>query len=233
MPKQSRLEEPVSIYQPRELPSEKEKLKNMSAKEKANYLWEYYRLHALGGALAIAAIIYIIYQIATPNINTQFYAAIIDSPLPPETIETFTDDFSKYLDLDPKLEDIQINDTFYLSDSSNYNMQQALTAYIAASEVDVIIAPESQFLKFTQNDYFMKLSEALPTDIYSSLTDSFFLSETSEDSEKQAYGIYLSDSDLLKGMTYDGEPYVLGILGNSPHQENTIEFIRYLFKAMK
>ena len=233
MPKQSRQEEPVSIYQPRELPSEKEKLKNMSTKEKMNYLWEYYRLHALGGILAVAAIIYTIYQIATPNISTQFYAAIIDSSLSTETVEEYASEFSDYLDLNPKLEDIQINDTFYLNSGSNYNIQQALTAYIAAREVDVIIAPESQFLNYAQNDYFTKLSEALPTDIYSSLTDRFYLSETAEDSEKHAYGIYLNDSDLFKGVTYDGEPYVLGILANYPHEENTIEFIHYLFKDLK
>ncbi len=233
MPKQSRLEEPVTIYQPRELPSEKEKLKNMTTKEKMNYLWEYYRLHALGGILAIAAIIYVIYQIATPNINTQFYAAIIDSSLSTEAVEEFASEFSDYLDLNPKLEDIQINDTFYLSGSGNYNIQQALTAYIAAREVDVIIAPESQFLNYAKNDYFTKLSEALPTDIYSAMTDRFFLSETTESSDKNAYGIYLNDSDLFEGVTYDGEPYVLGILANYPHEENTIEFINYLFKDLK
>jgi hypothetical protein len=233
MPKQSRLEEPVTIYQPRELPSEKEKLKNMTTKEKMNYLWEYYRLHALGGILAISVIIYVIYQIATPNINTQFYAAIIDSSLSTEAVEEFASEFSDYLELNPKLEDIQINDTFYLSGSGNYNIQQALTAYIAAREVDVIIAPESQFLNYAKNDYFTKLSEALPTDIYSSMTDRFFLSETTEISDKNAYGIYLNDSDLFKGVTYDGEPYVLGILANYPHEENTIEFINYLFKDLK
>ncbi|MDF2510547.1 MAG: hypothetical protein K0S04_413 [Herbinix sp.] len=233
MPKQSRLEEPVTIYQPRELPSEKEKLKNMSTQEKINYLWEYYRLHALGGILTIAAIIYVIYQIVTPNISTQFYAAIIDSSLSTDAVETYTEDFSDYLELNPKLEDIQINDTFYLNSGSNYNIQQALTAYIAAREVDVIIAPESQFLSYAQNDYFTKLSEALPTDIYSSLTDRFVLSSTTEDSEKNAYGIYLNDSDLFKDVTYDGEPYVLGILANYPHEENTIEFINYLFRDLK
>ncbi|HHV13554.1 MAG TPA: hypothetical protein GXX75_25140 [Clostridiales bacterium] len=233
MPKQSRLEEPVTIYQPRELPSEKEKLKNMSLMGKLDYLWEYYKIHALGGILAIAVIIYVIYQVVTPNISTQFYAAIIDNALPPETIEAYTNGFSDHLALDPKLEDIQINDTFYMSGGNNYNMQQALTAYIAAREVDVIIAPESSFLNYARNDYFTKLSEALPTDIYSSLTDSFLLSDTNGDPDKNAYGIYLNDSDLFKGITYDGEPYVLGIVANYPHKENTVEFIHYLFKDLK
>lgn len=233
MPKQSRLEEPVTIYQPRELPSEKEKLKNMNMKEKLNYLWEYYRFHALGVILAIVAIIYVVYQVITPSINTQFYAAIIDSSVPTEVVDQYASDFSDYLEFNPKLEDVQINDTFYLSGSGNYNLQAALTAYIAAREVDVIIAPESLFSNYTMNDYFTKLSEALPTDIYSSMTDRFYISETTENSDKNAYGIYLNDSDLFEGITYDGEPYVLGILTNYPHSENTIEFINYLFKNSK
>jgi hypothetical protein len=99
-----------------------------------------------------------------------------------------------------------------------------------AGEIDVIIAPESLFKQYTDNGYFAALSDELPTDVYCSLTDSFFLSGTSDDPEKNAYGIYLTNSDLFKNVTYNDEPYVLGILQNYPHKENTVEFIRYLFK---
>lgn len=232
MPKQTKLDEKAIIYQPRKLQTEKEKLKEMSFRDKFTYLWEYYRLHALGIVIAIALIIYIIYQIITPDVKTQFYAAIIDSPIPPETIEDYGQKFSDSLQLDPKTADIQINDTFYLSSSEGAasNMQSVLVTYVASAEIDVIIAPESSFSMYATSDYFTKLSDALPTDVYSSLTDYFYITDTSEVKEKNAYGIYLTNSDLFKDITYNGEPYVLGVVANYKHEDNTVKFIRYLFK---
>ena len=125
-----------------------------------------------------------------------------------------------------------LNDQFYFSDAGEYasNVQMALATFIGASEVDVIIAPESVLQGYINQDAIAKLSEALPTDIYSALTDHFFISDTGENPDKYAYGIYLTDSNLFKDLTYNGEPYALGILVNSPHRENTVDFIRYLFK---
>jgi ABC-type molybdate transport system substrate-binding protein len=113
------------------------------------------------------------------------------------------------------------------------NMKQALATYISTSEVDVIIAPESQFYGYAYRGYFSKLSDELPTDIYSSLTDQFYITDMEEDTEKDAYGIYLTDTKLYKNNTVNTEPYVLGILVNSEHREASVDFIRYLFNEDK
>jgi hypothetical protein len=81
MPKQVRLNENAEIYQPRKKQTEKEKLSEMSLKDKVSYLWEYYKLHALVIVLIIATIIYIVKEIVTPNIETQLYAAIINNTI--------------------------------------------------------------------------------------------------------------------------------------------------------
>lgn len=232
MPNQTRLDESADIYQPRKEQSEKEKLKDMKFSDKLSYLWEYYKIHAAVTIAVIGLASYLIYQIVTPDIKPQFYAAIINSAVNPDTMVQFKTDFADYLQLDPKRQSIDLNDTFYLSTGSEYvsEMQQVLTTYIAAGQVDVIIAPESTFKDYAANGYMAKLSDELPTDVYSSLTDNFYISGTTDDPEKNAYGIYLSDTSLFKGVTYNGEPYILGIIPNYPHEDNTIEFIKYLFK---
>jgi len=230
MPKQTKLDEHAVIYQPRQELSEKEKLKDMNVAEKFNYLWEYYRIHAAIAVASIALIIYIVHEIMTPDVVPQFYAAIIDSGVPSETMLQYGEDFAEYLELDPTRQSIELSDKFY-SSSSDYasSMQQILATYIAAGEVDVIIAPESEFMNYAYYGYFGKLSDALPTDVYSALTDYFYITETEEDATKNAYGINLSNSDLFQNLEYDGEPYILGIVANYPHADNTVEFIRYLF----
>jgi ABC-type molybdate transport system substrate-binding protein len=74
-----------------------------------------------------------------------------------------------------------------------------------------------------------KLSDQLPTDVYSSLTDNFYISDLEEDKQKSVYGVYLTDTKLFKENANNEDPYVLGIIANSKHKANTVEFIRFLF----
>lgn len=232
MIKQTRLSDDAFIYQPRQQLTEKEKLKDMSFREKLSYLWEYYKIHALVTIGIIAIISYIIHSIVTPNVVTQFYAAFIDSSVDADVLENYRTDFSDYLQLDPKTESIDFNTSFYFGSDAQYamNMKQALVTYVAAQEVDVIIAPESQFADYAYYGYFDKVSDQLPTDIYSNLTDYFYMSEVEGSSGQNAYGIYLTETELFKPYTDASDPYVLGIITNSKHKDNTIEFIRTLFR---
>jgi hypothetical protein len=231
MPKQTRLDEQAVIYQPRKEQTEKEKLKDMKFSDKLSYLWEYYKFHAAVTIAVIAFAGYMVYQFVTPDVKSQFYAAIINSAVNPDTMAQYKTDFADYLQLDPERQSVDLNDTFYLSSDNEYMsaLQQALTTYIAAGQVDVIIAPESVFNSYAYNGYMAKLSDELPTNVYSSLTDYFYMTDIDGDPNKNAYGIYLSDTNLFKGITYNNEPYILGIIPNYPHVDNTIEFIKYLF----
>lgn len=235
MPKQSKLDDQSILYQPRKQQTEKEKLKEMTFGEKLTYLWEYYKIHAALIIGVIALIGYIIYEVLTPDINDVLYAAIIDSTIDPTVLEEYATGLGEYLNIDPERETINLNASYYFTSGSEYtaSMQQVLTTHMYAGEVDVIIAPESQFKNYAYYDNFCNLSEELPTDIYSTLTDYFYITSTESDPTNKSYGIYLTDSDLFKDLTYQSEPYILGILPNCPHEENTIEFIKYLFKDLK
>jgi hypothetical protein len=231
MPKETKLDESAVIYQPRQELTEKQKLMDMSAKGRISYLWEYYRVPALVVVAVIALSSYFIYEFIKPDIETQFYAAIINNSISDEVWEQYTTDFTEYLELDPKTEDVLLNRNFYLNSSGDYamNMQQALSTYIAAGEIDVVIAPESTFKEYAYFGFFEKISNQIPTDLYTSLTDYVFLSDTEEEPEKNVYGIYLTDTKLFAENANNTDPYVMGILANSNHKENAAEFLRMLY----
>lgn len=239
MPKSTRLDDSADIYQPRTEKTEKEKLKDMNLKEKLAYLWEYYKIHALVIIGVVALIIYIVREIVTPDINTVFNAVVINSPVDSIEMQKFADSFGQHLQLDPRRENVTINDGFYTDSVMANSALSAIPAYIAGKILDVIIAPESEIQPYAANGYLKKLSEALPTDIYSSLTDYFYMSELNDDpdnpdnfvsSEESPYGIYLDNTKLFKGRKYNSESYVLGIVVNSQHTDNAVEFIKYLFE---
>ncbi|NLK27064.1 MAG: hypothetical protein GX306_01765 [Clostridiales bacterium] len=186
MPKKTVLDENAEIYQPRKELTEKEKLMELTPKKRLAYLWEYYRIHALVSIGIVALIFYIIYNMVTPNIETKFYAAIINNTISDEVIQEVTADLSEYLQLNPETETINLNTNFYFNAAPDYtmSMKQALTTFVAAAEVDVIIAPESEFESYAKLGFFDKLSDQLPTDLYSLLTDYFYISQLQEDPEK-------------------------------------------------
>lgn len=231
MPKETRLDENAVIYQPRQELTEKQKLRDMSFHEKVTYLWEYYRVHAAVTIAVIALLSYIIYEFITPDVKTQFYAAIINNTISDQVWDQYGTSFENYLNLNPKTEDVQMNYNFYLDSSSEYamNMQQALSTYIAAGEVDVIIAPESSFKEYAYYGFMDKISDQIPTDLYANLTDYMFMSGTEEDSESDVYGIYLTDTKLFRENANNNDPYILGILANSVHKKNAAEFLRMLY----
>lgn len=232
MPKKTELDDDAMIYQQRKVLTEKEKLQGMNFKQKLAYLWDYYKIHALAVIIVIAVISSIIYNIVTPNVETKLYTAVINNPFQDQNIKSLEKDLSKYLHLKPKTENVIFNTTFYFNSSKDYslNMKTVLTTYIAAQDVDVIIAPESEFKSYAYHGCFDKLSDQLPTDLYTSLTDQFYMTNKENDSEKSVFGVYLNNSRLFKNIKVK-EPYVLGIVANSRHSDNSTELIRYLFKS--
>lgn len=232
IPKQTKLDDDAYIYQEHKQQTEREKLQNMSFQDKLSYLWDYYKLQALAIVAVIALIIYFIYNILHPDIVPRFYAAMINNTISQDVLDKYNADFSKHLKLDSKRESVIFNNNFNftMDDTYSANMKEALTAYISNHEVDVIIAPKSYFRKYAYYGFLNKLSDKLPTDVYSALTDKFYEANTQDNKkEKDVYGIYLSDTALYKKYANNTDPYILGIVAGSKHEDNTIEFIRYLF----
>lgn len=234
MPKKTKLGDNAEIYQQRKEQSEREKLREMSFKKVLAYLWEYYRYFALAAVIAAAILIYIIVDIVTADVKTVLYAAVINNPLNVTVLDELKEDFAEHLKLDPKHEKIELNPQFYFNSDNEYvmNMKQVLATYVVAQEIDIIIAPLSEFTAYSYYGFMAPLSDQLPTDIYSSLTNRFYIATQEDDPEENVYGIYLTDTDLIQasGRNTEADPYILGIVANSKHKENTFEFIRYLFK---
>ncbi|CRZ33263.1 hypothetical protein DFR55_1561 [Herbinix hemicellulosilytica] len=233
MPKKTRLGDDAAIYQQKNTQmSEKEKLKNMSWKDRFDYIWEYYKYHGLAIVLAIILIIYTVITILKPKTETILYAAIVNNPIPIDVWPEYKDKLTDYLELDPETEDIFLNYNFYFNTTSDYEvgMRQVLSYHLAASEIDLIIAPLSEFSQYVKFGFFDPLSDQLPTDLYSLLTDKFYLSSTEDNPRVSAYGIYLTDTKLFREYSITTEePYLIGIVVNSKYKKNAIEFIRYIF----
>ncbi len=234
MSKKTRLNDSAEIYQQRKEQRERDKLREMTLQERISYLWDYYKLHALFTIIGIAVIAYVIYEIVTPKIETQLYVAVIDNPVDPAALEEYEAQFAEHLQIDPEREEVIINPQFYFLADDEYamSMRQVLVTYVAAQDVDIIIAPKSEFESYSYYGYMYSLSDLLPTDLYSKLSEYFYIGAREDNPEEKVYGIYLDQAPFFQDneRISSDNPYILGVIGNSRRTENSAEFIRYLFR---
>ncbi|MDF2611303.1 MAG: hypothetical protein K0R92_2777 [Lachnospiraceae bacterium] len=232
--KDTKLDDSAEIYKQRELRTEKQKLSNMTFQEKVEYFNSYYRNKVIAIMAFIGILIYFAYTIFSPKAETIFYAAVINNTVDAETASTLQDDFSNYLNRNVKTQDLFIDTSFRIQDSNladQYALanEQKLTTLIATGEIDVVIAPETLFKKYADTGLFVKLSDQLSTEMCSYFADSFYYAKPEGTVVDGAYGVYIDDSLIYKDKALPDDRPVLGILVNSKHKDNVIEFIKYIF----
>lgn len=239
MPKETKLNESAEIYnRHRDDKSEKEKWKDMTPKERYNYFKTYYLSKIVVIILVVAFLGSMIYSMVKPKPETLVYAAIIDYAMTDEMLETLETEFADYIGMDPETQNLNFDNTFALSNSSDYSVQQKFMTYLFAGELDIMIGGETMMKSQMTQGNLAPLSEQLPTELYSALKDYFVYAavpETDADDnvisqgEKKVYGLYLDDCKIYGDLTLRERP-VIGIVVNSNHKENAVEFIRYLFE---
>lgn len=116
------------------------------------------------------------------------------------------------------------DDTMFAASATASQMK--LTTYIAAQEIDVIIAPEEVFETYSYQGFFDNLETTLPTDVFANLSDQLYFSSTEDLNISKPYGIRLDN--WSPGESNQDQTHILGILANSPNRDNSVLFIRYL-----
>lgn len=230
--KNTTLDDSASIYQHRQEKTEKQKFSEMSFKEKIIYFNDYYKVKTIALIVAIIGIIYIVYNILTPDPKTVLHVASINNSIDQETAETLEKNMYNYLDLDNNKELIVIDTSIYLGnqDAMAIASEQKLVTLFYAGDIDVFIAPEAEFANYAKAGFFSKLTDQLTTEMCSYFADSFYYTKPEESQAKGAYGIYLKNSKIYDKTGQPVENPVLGIAVNSKHKENAIEFIKYIFE---
>lgn len=233
--KQSRLDDNASIYERRNEKSERQKLSEMNGKEKWQYFKDYYLKKTIVSVLLISFVGYFLYTVLSPKPETVLHIACANYQFSEEQIEKLEQEVTDYLGIDPNTEDVLFDPSYILSDF-DYSSAEKLSVLAFARELDVLIVPESKFQEYAFSGSLWSLSDQLPTDLYSALSDKFYLSQVRQEEESYeeatgpsyVFGIYLDDIELFKDYPTE-DPPVLGIVLSGKNNENAVEFIRYLF----
>lgn len=212
--------------------NELKKLSTMKFKDKADYIWEYYKFWIIGFVvLAVLA-----YNVVAAHIEnskeTLINITMINSDLVSAGETTLLEDFADYMnvDLDDRkaIIDVSMRMTPEMDDEFSLNCSAKIFAQFAANTIDVTIMDKDMLSFYDKIDAFSKLDELVSPEFYEKHKDSFV---TGVDSEGNEYicAIDISDSEIFKrSKAYSGKAY-LSIISNSLYADNSVAFLEYLY----
>lgn len=254
MAKESRLESDADIYKKRAPKTEMQKLSEMTRKEKLTYFKDYYLLKLIALILVIGMCGSLLYNIFGPKPDTALYIRGVNFNYNHNNETIFVKNAGKALDINLEKEAI-ILDNGIASMGTNsssaeiaYAAGQELVAMVMSHQIDIMICNEESFQTYLKDGYFINLSEVLPSDLYSDLSNDFYIGKsTEEETEEHPYGIRLTNSSQIQTLfgptinstssnndsTVDfskvAKNYILGIVANSERKDNSINFLKFLY----
>lgn len=237
-PQKTRLDDNAEIYKRRQPISEKQKLSEMDFSQKVEYFKNYYFKKLLAVIVIGGFALWILITMLSPKPERILNVAFINYPLEQEELNRMKTDLTEILNLDEEKQELFF-DTSYDLINQDYASAEKITTYTYTGEIDVFIAPASQFTKYAFSETFYPLTDLLPTDLYSTFeAEDLLVSKTRANDEEifpvdatgpeGVYGIYLRDHELFKDFETAMDPPVLGVVITAKNKENAITYIKYL-----
>lgn len=231
--KKTVLEDSASIYQKREEKSDRAKWKDLKGfKAKWDHFRAYYLLKTFIWVCVIGFAVYAVYEIFAPEKERLLYVSVLDRVVADMELENVRTGFEEFVSFDEEAQEMIFDNTVMISNTMDATSAQKFTAHAFVGEIDVIIATESVLNSYA-GAYLRPLSDQLPADLYEKVSERFcYAIPTDVDGnpgKEEPYGIYVTD--LIESAPYCKEPIALAICGNSKHQKNGEEFVRYLLES--
>lgn len=146
--------------------------KTGTPKEKAEYIWDYYKIPII----VILVLIYLIINIVHSQLTAKDYVLqglFLNTLTEAEAVQELEDGFLEAYPIDQDKEDVFLDTSiYYLPDSdqasldTSYQAIQVLSVRVAAGEIDSMAAETEILTDFAYDGYFSDLSEVLSDEQY-------------------------------------------------------------------
>ena len=227
---------------------ERKKIKEMSFKEKLDYIKTYYSFHIIGFIASVAIIVWILNHFILnppPNtfINVSFYGPLVSHELQ----DALSDDLNLHI-VDPDLENyVAVVDNFFFSGDPQMDMMitQRFMAMVSISDLDILIVSPDQKESLINFGLAMDLREILTTYQFNwlyeigavyygqvAITDE--LNQIIEYHDPVPFGITIHKieyfNDLLRDFDADFEQWVMIFMINNIRESPIQAFLQHVLK---
>lgn len=206
--------------------SVKERLHNMSFKEKCDYIWEYYKIHIFSVLILIVLIISTVHSIVT-KVNVYCSITYIGDYISDETLSQFKSDINEIVLKGDKSKTIEFNsflgDAEYLK--SNLQIVQKLAVMLPAKEMDLVIISKDYFDTHFSSDMFLDLNTL---DGFSSIPLSNYevIKNVNDSSDSGIYGIKIKNINLMNKLNSDNADNILVLISNSDRKNEALTLLK-------
>lgn len=200
--------------------------KDMTTKEKAGYVWDYYKLHIT----AIAALLIFIFSVAHSQLTKPQYVfdfTYMGSNLEDSEVNNFEDQLTNLVvnSTDKRkrtlVEILPINNANDISSGMNPQLIQKLFAQIASGDIDIIVLDKTNFDALVNSGAFAKLDE---------------IKELGIEKEASGSGVYYVDvqnNEVLKKAGFDTENKVMCMVASSKRVHQSVLAFKWILSGIK
>lgn len=210
------------------LKTEKEKMSKLNRKQKAEYIWDYYKIHIIATVFILTLTIYTIVSCAGRG-QTSLYVVLINSAEGDNTL------FSQIMEENGYTDGTVSVDTTMTYHSASEMAEgdivtiQVLAALFGMGDMDLFAANPEVFDRYTGQNAFENLGLLLPQELQRQHEDQL-VRYTTEGGQDVVGGILFREgSPLHQAGFYQGD-VVIGIATQAEHLDEALAVIRALLE---
>ena len=198
------------------------------------FIWDYYKIPILA-VLFIVTVALIGMINAGRNADVVMRAVLLNSDaVISECDETL---FSKTFEdagVDMKGKKVEVNDKLslerdYTSDEDGQTLQ-VIAAMLTMGDLDLFVADEKQFARFSEEGIFADLNKLIEKEILDRFADDVYRTIDSQGNEMIA-GIVLHEDSPLHKAGYYHENVILGVVSSGNDMEEAIVFVKQFLSS--
>ena len=244
----------ISLKNKSDFPEKKHVFNQLHGKAKLRYIWDYYKFPLVILCIVLYVIVYAIYGHFTQK--TTILSVAFVNVAPGEALtEQLGNGFLTAQQINSKKNEVRLYTGLYLTDNEDdpnheytYASRMKILGAIDGEALDVVLMNKEAFDAFSQNGYLCDLKVLLSqndNELYQELspflqTNTVILKDNSIDmlfddsitysaqTEEYPMGLDISQFSCIKDAHLNGTIY-LGVIANSPHAAEGVEYVRYLY----
>ncbi len=217
--------------------SEKEKIKDLTLRQKLQYILDYYWLWILGIGIALFLIIYMVYRAGFAVKDYWFYAVFANTMENGGNHSPLWEDYVSYAGYDTRQKNVEMNASSYfdpsVSGGTNNSYYQAFVALTESGALDVVVLGEEGLKAVGSSGRLLDLRDEKCGSILEDYADRIvycipYDEEYSRD--PVPVGIDLSDSLLVTRYHLYPDDCVLGISAYTQRPESAATFLKFVLQ---
>ena len=244
----------ISLKNKSDFPEKKHIFNQLHGKAKLRYIWDYYKFPLVILCIVLYVIGYTIYGHCTQK--TTILSVAFVNVAPGEALtEQLGHGFLTAQQINSGKNEVRLYTGLYLTDNEDdpnheytYASRMKILGAIDGEALDVVLMNKEAFDAFSQNGYLCDLEKLLSqkgNELYQELspflqTNTVILKDNSIDlyfddsiaysaqTEEYPMGLDISQFPCIKDAHLNGTIY-LGVIANSPHAAEGVEYVRYLY----